>query len=309
MSGLSGMPCCGWFPKIAASPVVVVLSGMSVGAGFSYMENIDYLAKIAPTVFKTRNILTAEVRLFAAILHIAMTGTCAFFLAVSMFSPGSKRWYMKYVGFVLMMFGHGIYDAICTFQGRIGPTSCFVRIQCFFDAGVKKCAFYRTGKLELCVCDDYCLREIGAQDAQLFMNATYAFDSYKDDAPTRAVLKDAGEVETGSLSNPLRSLITLPLSAADLFGQNDPEKRFLCPTTSPELFVCGPQIVGWWPGTWTSYVWGGGIMAFFAALCCVGLPMLQNSAQSAAPVEPPPRSEEDGIAMSQTRLSPVVVVG
>ena len=55
------------------------------------MENIDYLAKIAPTVFATRNILTAEVRLFAAILHIAMTGALCLRLsgtAVNTTKPG-----------------------------------------------------------------------------------------------------------------------------------------------------------------------------------------------------------------------------
>lgn len=329
MSGASGMPCCGWFLKIAASPVVVVLSGMSVGAGFSYMENIDYLAKIAPTVFATRNILTAEVRLFAAILHIAMTGTCAFFLAVSMFSPGGKRWYMKYVGFVLMMFGHGIYDAICTFQHQFGTTSCFVRTRCFDKDGEDTCAFYQTGELGLCACPKgthaargKCAFNGRTPDAQLFMNATHAFDSHKDDAPTRAVLKDAGEehfipavlakdaeVKTIGLPQPLRNLITLPLSAARLLGKGDLEEKYECPVGAPQLYECGPQIVKWWPGSWTSYVWGGGILAFFAALCCVGLPMLQNSAESAAPAAPPPRSEEDGISMSETPLSPVVVVG
>ena len=45
------------------------------------MENIEYLAKLAPTVFETRDILTAEVRLFAAVLHIAMTGALCLRLA------------------------------------------------------------------------------------------------------------------------------------------------------------------------------------------------------------------------------------
>jgi len=292
------------------------------------MENIEYLAKLAPTVFETRDILTAEVRLFAAVLHIAMTGTCAFFLAVSMFSPGGKRWYMKYVGFVLMVFGHGIYDAICTFDGQMPPSLCFVRVRCFFLDEVKTCGFSTTGDLVSCKCPagtrpvgHECLRIVGTQQ---FMNATYAFDSYKDDAPSGAVLKDAGEdlfipwvpaegteeeVKTGSLAQSLRNLITLPLSASRLLGKDDDEVIPDCPVKARQLYVCGPQIVKWWPGPWTIYAWGGGIMAFFAALCCVGLPMLQKSAASEAPVAPPPRSEEDGIAMSQTRLSPVAVVG
>ncbi|CAE7481335.1 unnamed protein product [Symbiodinium natans] len=98
MSGYSGMPCCGWFLKLAATPVVVVLSGMAVGAGFGTMENLDYIKKFADTVYKSRSILRAQVRSFTALLHIAMTGTSSFFLAVSMFHP-SKRWcFMKLPG-------------------------------------------------------------------------------------------------------------------------------------------------------------------------------------------------------------------
>ncbi|OLQ02635.1 hypothetical protein AK812_SmicGene14478 [Symbiodinium microadriaticum] len=164
-------------------------------SGFSYMENIDYLAKIAPTVFATRNILTAEVRLFAAILHIAMTGTCAFFLAVSMFSPGGKRWYMKQPG---------------EMKEWIAGTRCFDK-----DG------------------EDTCRKAEMFLQPQTSQHYDHILKT-PDDAPARAVLKDAGEVKTIGLPQPLRNLITLPLSAARLLGKGDLEEKYECPVGAPQ---------------------------------------------------------------------------
>ncbi|CAJ1336134.1 unnamed protein product [Effrenium voratum] len=152
MSMWPGLPCCGWFLKLASSPALVVLAGMSAGAGFGSMENVQYIAKLSGLVKATGDIGPASVRVFTAMLHIAMTGTCAFFLAISMFSPGKPK-FVKYIGWALMVLGHGTYDAFCTFQSQLDLDSCFTRATCILDiTGVEICEFSKSAPLMRCLC-------------------------------------------------------------------------------------------------------------------------------------------------------------
>lgn len=132
--------------KLAASPVVVVLCGMSVGAGFSTRENVSYIGRIKGQVESTRNLLPAVGRLIAAVLHISLTGTCAFFLAVSLFKGKAYRW-AKYLGWALMVVAHGSFDAFLTFNQAVPLHECYFRATC--DQTTRKCTIDKKGMLRL----------------------------------------------------------------------------------------------------------------------------------------------------------------
>ncbi|CAK9006478.1 Hypothetical protein SCF082_LOCUS9039 [Durusdinium trenchii] len=149
MSTFQCLPCCGWFLKLAASPVVVVLCGMSVGAGFSTRENVSYIGRIKGQVESTRNLLPAVGRLIAAVLHISLTGTCAFFLAVSLFKGKAYRW-AKYLGWALMVVAHGSFDAFLTFNQAVPLHECYFRATC--DQTTRKCTIDKKGMLAGCRC-------------------------------------------------------------------------------------------------------------------------------------------------------------
>eukprot|EP00931_Biecheleriopsis_adriatica_P043649 TRINITY_DN24949_c0_g1_i2.p1 TRINITY_DN24949_c0_g1~~TRINITY_DN24949_c0_g1_i2.p1 ORF type:complete len:590 (-),score=74.24 TRINITY_DN24949_c0_g1_i2:46-1815(-) len=269
MSEIPGFVCCGWFLKLAPSPIAVVLCGMAVGGGFSAMENVGYINSAKPEVFATGDLMPAAARLFSAALHITMTGTCAFFLASWKFSD-CRRWWLKYMGFLLMMIGHGCYDSLCTLGAAMPPDQCFTRVSCSSSLG---CIFDRKGDLASCEC------EFGIG------NTTGKPGSYKCKA-SNATLKEhtsTSRAATGRLKvlksrqnrllrTSLHTFLHSPLDGLTAVKTD----LVVCPANE-EDYSCGPLLVSWWPTGWTPFVLGSAMMLFFAVLGCCALPAMERN--------------------------------
>ncbi|CAK9079297.1 unnamed protein product [Durusdinium trenchii] len=283
-STTSCMPCCGWFLKMASSPAVVVLCGMAVGGGFGSLENVQYIAKISGLVKQLHNILPATVRIYTAILHVAMTGTCAFFLSISMFSE-RKRPFVKFIGWILMVICHGTYDAFCTFQSELDIKDCFTRASCTYDydKGEEECVFSESGTLAHCSCIS------SVNESTHKCTPTPDAASMKRDQISNSILlilKDSGfalvrqkeskeQAEADSLHN-FWQFNTAPKVRQQILAAIPQKAEYVCPK-NPEHYVCGPKLVEWWPGAWTSWLLGTVMILFFAILACCGLPQVQRS--------------------------------
>lgn len=291
MSTISCMPCCGWFLKFAASPAVVVLCGMAAGAGFGSLENVQYIAKLSGVVKATGSILPASVRIFTAMLHIAMTGTCSFFLAISLFSQ-RKRPFVKFIGWIMMVIGHGSYDAFCTFQAEMPVDECFTRVECYDDKQREVCVFSRTGKLAECSCKDGVDEEtrkcasnstavlVESEEAKVVLEVA---DAKKADVPIH-------EMQITQVTNVMATAGAIPgwyhgttpkvvdwIHAALNASRTE---KFWCAKELRESYVCGPAVVEWWPGAWTSWLLGTGIIVLFCLLACIGLPVVERDFHS-----------------------------
>ena len=110
--------------------MVVILCGMAVGAGFSTRENVSYIERVRGYVESTGNLLLAAGRLYAATLHIALTGTSAFFLAMSTFSKRKSFKVFKYLGWLWVVMAHGSFDGFLTFGRQMPLEKCYFRVRC-----------------------------------------------------------------------------------------------------------------------------------------------------------------------------------
>ncbi|CAK9004436.1 Uncharacterized protein SCF082_LOCUS8180 [Durusdinium trenchii] len=254
MSTFQCLPCCGWFLKLAASPVVVVLCGMSsVGAGFSTRENVSYIGRIKGQVESTRNLLPAVGRLIAAVLHISLTGTCAFFLAVSLFKGKAYRW-AKYLGWALMVVAHGSFDAFLTFNQAVPLHECYFRATC--DQTTRKCTIDKKGMLAGCRC------------------------SSGVDPETR---RCKGRKANGNTSELTLSTDFTDLAKAEDFWELAADRRWGadCNQLPENSYICGAVYVSWFP-IWPAPILGLLIIITFTLLGCCATPRLERSFQSSA---------------------------
>jgi len=281
MSSIPCMPCCGWFLKFAASPAVVVLCGMAAGAGFGSLENVQYVAKLSGIVKATGSILPASVRIFTAMLHIAMTGTCSFFLAVSLFSQ-RKRPFVKFIGWIMMVFGHGTYDAFCTFQAELPLDDCFTRVTCADTEKGTRCEYSRTGKLVNCVCEGEvnettrkCESNETASGTEVFNNVPHILADWEDVTLEIVDAKNISKRPTSKEQGWYTGTVPKVVDGIHR-ALGEQEKILLCPPNVDEAYVCGPKMVNWWPGPWTSWLLGIGIIVLFSVLACCVLPFVEK---------------------------------
>eukprot|EP00913_Durusdinium_trenchii_P009316 g8754.t1 len=226
---------------------------MSVGAGFSTRENVSYIGRIKGQVESTRNLLPAVGRLIAAVLHISLTGTCAFFLAVSLFKGKAYRW-AKYLGWALMVVAHGSFDAFLTFNQAVPLHECYFRATC--DQTTRKCTIDKKGMLAGCRC------------------------SSGVDPETR---RCKGRKANGNTSELTLSTDFTDLAKAEDFWELAADRRWGadCNQLPENSYICGAVYVSWFP-IWPAPILGLLIIITFTLLGCCATPRLERSFQSSA---------------------------
>eukprot|EP00913_Durusdinium_trenchii_P017921 g16840.t1 len=83
------------------------------------------------------------------------------------------------------------------------------------------------------------------------------------------------QAEADSLHN-FWQFNTAPKVRQQILAAIPQKAEYVCPK-NPEHYVCGPKLVEWWPGAWTSWLLGTVMILFFAILACCGLPQVQRS--------------------------------
>lgn len=269
---------------------------MAAGAGFGSLENVQYVAKLSGIVKATGSILPASVRIFTAMLHIAMTGTCSFFLAISLFSQ-RKRPFVKFIGWIMMVIGHGTYDAFCTFQAEMPMDECFTRVECYEEQQEEVCVFSRTGKLAECSCkagvdeetrkcasnstalvESKEARVVSLEEAKVVLEVA---DTKKEAVPIHEMqFTQVTQLATANISGWYHGTTPKVVDRIHAALRASSTPRFYCAKDSKESYVCGPAVVEWWPGAWTSWLLGIGIIVLFCLLACIGLPFVERDFHS-----------------------------
>ena len=276
------MPCCGWFLKLAPSPVVVLLCGVAVGAGFSTMENVAYINQVTLEAEK-HGAWIALPRLFSSMLHMSLTGTCAFSLAVSMFSTRGR--YFKYLGWLLMVLTHGTFDAFCDFEEADVLEKCSFRASCQLVppnpldsemSGVAKqiCNMNRTGShLLACTCTvDPATKKCSQASTPKQLNP-------------EADHKDVAQLlDFNMSSSSFGGLTAGDDGVEDTEVRNRLYKSIDCARVHmrEDDYVCGARKVSWWP-EWSATALGCILLLVFSVVGCLATPRLERSFQERCP--------------------------
>lgn len=100
-----------FFHKELDEPLDGLIYGIAAGLGFASVENVFY-------VMATGQALTVALRACTAVLvHAVCSGGAGFFLGLSRFTAGRRRWILPLAGFALAVALHGAYDVFLFREG------------------------------------------------------------------------------------------------------------------------------------------------------------------------------------------------
>jgi len=260
----SNFVCCGWFYKLAPSPVSFVLCGMAVGAGFATMENVGYMEKMP-------DVATASVRLFSALLHICMTGMCSFTIAYGLFLGERLKWPIMLSGWLAMVVFHGTFDAACTFSAGLPDGLCVKGVQC--DANIKT----MFGSCFYCVLEPLSGEVVPLQPlGPLKVKEAHVYSTVAASA-AQAVSSNASQAGLQDFIHrqmpPPWHRPWLPVTA---LADSEEVPANPCPRDE-SVYDCNDlAFVSWFPQGWPPFFVGCVIIVAFGVAACFGLPRMER---------------------------------